>query len=91
MRSKSKREGVYVYIQLTHSAVQQKLTQHCKAATLQSKLEKKDRNLETVGQYNILVKSIILLRSQIDWESLCLSVTKLFELSFLICKTGTTA
>ena len=27
--------GIYVYIQLTHFAVQQKLTQHCKAIILQ--------------------------------------------------------
>ena len=28
---RSKREGIFVYIQLIHFLVQQKLTQHCKA------------------------------------------------------------
>ena len=32
-----KRKGIYVYIQLIHVAVQQKLTQHCKAIILQLK------------------------------------------------------
>ena len=32
-----KREGICVYIQLIHVAVEQKLTQHCKAITLQLK------------------------------------------------------
>ena len=30
-----KREGIYVYIRVIHDAVQQKLTQHCKAIQLQ--------------------------------------------------------
>ena len=30
-----KREGIYVYIWLIHVAVQQKLTQHCKAIIFQ--------------------------------------------------------
>ena len=30
-QGRSKKEGVYVYIELTHFIVQQKLTQHCKA------------------------------------------------------------
>ena len=34
-------EGIFVYIQLIHFAVQQKLTQHRKATILQSKLIKK--------------------------------------------------
>ena len=33
----SERERIYVYIQLIHFAVQQKLTQHCKATILQLK------------------------------------------------------
>ena len=32
-----RREGVYVYMELSHLVVQQKLTQHCKSAILQSK------------------------------------------------------
>lgn len=32
---KIKKEGIYVHKQLIHYAVQQKLTQHCKATTLQ--------------------------------------------------------
>ena len=37
MGRKSKKEGIYVYIWLIHFAVQQKLTQQCKATTLQYK------------------------------------------------------
>ena len=33
----SKKEGMYVYIELIHFVVQQKLTQHCKASLLQLK------------------------------------------------------
>jgi len=33
-----KREGIYAYIWLIHVAVQQKLTQHCKAMILQLKV-----------------------------------------------------
>ena len=35
MGRKSRKAGMYVYIELIHLAVQQKLTQHCKAARLQ--------------------------------------------------------
>ena len=35
MGKKSKREGINVNVQLTHFAVRQKLTQHCKATILQ--------------------------------------------------------
>ena len=39
---RGKREGIYVYLQLIHH-VQQKLIQHCKAITLQLKINfKKD-------------------------------------------------
>ena len=37
MGRKSKEEGIYVYVWLIHFAVQQKLTQHCKATILQLK------------------------------------------------------
>ena len=37
MGSRSKREGIYAYIQLTHSAVEQRLKQECKAIILQLK------------------------------------------------------
>ena len=35
---RSEREGIYVYIWLTHFTLQQKLTQHCKAAIPQLKI-----------------------------------------------------
>ena len=35
---RSKREEIYVYIQLIHFIVQQKLTQHCKAIIFQLKI-----------------------------------------------------
>ena len=34
-----KREGIYVYLNLIHVVVQQKLTQHCKAIILQLKIK----------------------------------------------------
>ena len=37
MGRKSKKEGIYVYIQLIHFVVQRKLTQHCKAIILKLK------------------------------------------------------
>ena len=39
----NKRGYVYIYIQLIHFAIQQKLTQHCKATILQQKLKNKDK------------------------------------------------
>ena len=44
-------EGIYVFIELIHFAVQQKLTQHCKATIRQKKLIKKRRAL----YYNMLL------------------------------------
>ena len=41
MGRKSKEEGIYVHMWLIHFAVQQKLTQHCKATILQFKKKKK--------------------------------------------------
>ena len=35
MGRKSKREGMYAYVELTHFAVQRKLTEHCKTTMLQ--------------------------------------------------------
>ena len=35
MGRKFKKEGIYVYTELIHFAVQQKVTQHCKATILQ--------------------------------------------------------
>ena len=32
---KSKTEGIYIYLKLVHFAIQQKLTQHCKATISQ--------------------------------------------------------
>jgi len=41
MGRKSKEEGIYVYMELIDFAVQQKLTQHCKATILQLILKKR--------------------------------------------------
>ena len=35
--------GIYVYIQLIHFVIQQKLTQHCKAIILQKRLKQKNK------------------------------------------------
>ena len=40
MERKSKKEGIYAYIELNHFAVQQKLTQHCKTTIPQLKKKK---------------------------------------------------
>ena len=40
-----KREGIYVYIQLIHFIVQQKLTQHCKATLPQLKKKKRESDV----------------------------------------------
>ena len=48
------REGIYVYIELIHFVVQQKLTQHCKAIILQLKKKKKKRSdytFVTIGTF----------------------------------------
>ena len=37
MGKESKKEWIYVHVRLTHFALQQKLTQHCKSITLQLK------------------------------------------------------
>ena len=37
-----KREGIYIYLELIHVVVQQKLTQHCKAIILQLKKNRID-------------------------------------------------
>ena len=41
-----KKEGIYVYIWLTHFAVQQKLIQHCETTTLRWKRERKTSHLD---------------------------------------------
>ena len=44
------REGLYMYLQLIHGVLQQKLTQHCKAVILQfKKKEQKNKNKEGRG------------------------------------------
>ena len=40
-RGRLKREGIFVYTWLIHFVAQQKLTQHCKATVLQSKVVNK--------------------------------------------------
>lgn len=39
-REGGSRDRIYVYIELIHAVVQQKLTQHCKAIILQLKIKK---------------------------------------------------
>ena len=50
MGRKSKKEGMYVYIQLIHFAVQEKLTQHCKATPLHLKLIKNKQKIKMKHQ-----------------------------------------
>ena len=42
MGKKSKKEEIYEYVWLIHFAIQQKLTQQCKATILQSKQQQKN-------------------------------------------------
>ena len=42
-RGRLKREGMYLYLLLTHGFVQQKLKQHCKAIIFQLKINNKKR------------------------------------------------
>ena len=52
MRGRLKREGIYLYLQLIHIAVQQKLTQHCKAIILQLKINLKiNKKLKNTGTH----------------------------------------
>ena len=45
------REGIYVYIELIHFVVQQKLTQHCKAIILQFKKKRSDSPFVTISTF----------------------------------------
>ena len=47
MGGRLKREGMYLYLPLIHTVVQQKLTQHCKAVILKKKKKKnqEERNM----------------------------------------------
>ena len=59
MGRKSKKEGIYVYMWLIHFTLQQKLTQHCKASTLQFKKKKKKRsNRSTLNPFIHVISSI---------------------------------
>jgi len=40
---RSKREGIYVLIELIHFVIQQKRAQHCKAITLPIKIQKSEK------------------------------------------------
>ena len=48
------REEIYVYLYLIHIVVQQKLTQHCKAIILQSKLKKKKKDGQAILLQSVL-------------------------------------
>ena len=61
MRGRSKREGIYVYIQMIHFVIQQKVTQHCKATIPQLKKKKEEekegnRNTHTHIMYLLIPK-----------------------------------
>ena len=53
MGRKSKIWDTYIYIQLIHFAVKQKLTQHCKATILLQIILKREKNIEiTLGIFS---------------------------------------
>ena len=45
------KEGMYVYLQLIHTVVQQKLAQHCKAIILQLKKKKMAAKLQVLQSH----------------------------------------
>ena len=47
MRRKPKKEGIYVHIELIHTAIQKKLPQHCTATILPIKISKKETKVNT--------------------------------------------
>ena len=53
MGRKSKEEGMYVHMWLIHFAVQQKLTQHCKATVLQFKKKEDINGKEIQGRGDV--------------------------------------
>ena len=56
---RSKREGIYVYVQLIHFIVKQELTQHCKATI--SQFEKKSEwYIHSRGLNNVLCVCVCL-------------------------------
>ena len=57
MGRKSKKEGIFLYVQLSHFAVQQKLTQHCKAAIFQKGLKKKKYTMHQPSQVVLVIKN----------------------------------
>ena len=56
MAGSFQREGIYVYISLVHFAVQQKLTQHCKAVILRKK-ESMDGQLAIIKPMNLYLQT----------------------------------
>ena len=56
LNGKSKEEGIYVYMWLVRFAVQQKLTQNCRAAILQFK---KQTNKHEFNHVTSLLKSLV--------------------------------
>ena len=62
MGRKSKKEGICVYVWLIHFAVQQKLTQQCKATILQKKKNCKKTTNKFLLKYSLsqVVKITIL-------------------------------
>ena len=66
----SKKEGIYVYIELIYFAVQQKLT-HCKATVLKQKFKKTNKNpIESkVAPGNLSVWSSRIFSQGLPWWS----------------------
>ena len=58
MGGSSKGTGIYVYIQLIHFIVQQKLTQHCKAIIVQFFLSQK-RKKESILCHSCLLNKVM--------------------------------
>ena len=59
MGRKSKEEGIYVYMEVTDFAVQQKLIQHCRATILQL-IKKKRKAVKFYRRLKIILKLSLL-------------------------------
>ena len=53
MGGRLKREGVYVYLQLMHTVVQQKLTQYCKVTIPQLKNQQQQQQQQKLTKHEI--------------------------------------
>ena len=83
-----RREGIHVYLSLSHTVVWQKPTQHCKTIILQLKFFK-ERNVDTIAfcKCNKITMGIIsfVIKNVIIYENLQSQIKDLFQVRCTIC------